>query len=202
MTLKCRKRIHVKRTCSPSLSNQRICDLAVVAGCILREPCTKIRRHTRLVSFAWQSLPVRSHLKSLHIADKRNNFHIALNPPLPCSNESVIDNGRNVSLEGSMGVRYYPRSLNLPKQCCLYHTGALLRRFGIDCELKRWQTRTVEEEYDFCSFFLHVQKWAAGEDLYSVSKWSWCGLEQRKQYQRLAPTMLETGQDINYSQHF
>ena len=39
---------------------------------------------------------LRGHLKSLHIADKRKNFHMALYPLPPSSNESVIDNGRNV----------------------------------------------------------------------------------------------------------
>ena len=39
---------------------------------------------------------LRGHLKSSHIADKRKNFHMALYPLPPSSNESVIDNGRNV----------------------------------------------------------------------------------------------------------
>ena len=39
---------------------------------------------------------IRGHLKSSHIADKRKSFHMALYPLPPSSNESVIDNGRNV----------------------------------------------------------------------------------------------------------
>ena len=39
---------------------------------------------------------LRGHLKSSHIADKRKNFHMPLYPLPPSSNESVIDNERNV----------------------------------------------------------------------------------------------------------
>ena len=40
--------------------------------------------------------PAKGHLKSSHIADKRKNFHMALYLLSSSSNESVIENGRNV----------------------------------------------------------------------------------------------------------
>ena len=46
--------------------------------------------------FCERIVPLRGHLESSHIADKRKNFHMALYPLPPSSNESVIDNGRNV----------------------------------------------------------------------------------------------------------
>ena len=48
------------------------------------------------INFAEKSVALRGHLKSSHIADKRKNFHMALYPLPPSSNESVIDNGRNI----------------------------------------------------------------------------------------------------------
>ena len=53
----------------------------------------------------------RGHLKSSHIADKRKNFHMALYPLPPDSNESLIDNGRSVD-----GYVHYPRSSPQPAQ--------------------------------------------------------------------------------------
>ena len=44
----------------------------------------------------FRKITLRGHLKSSHIADKRKNFHMALYPLPPSSNESVIDNERNV----------------------------------------------------------------------------------------------------------
>ena len=59
--------------------------------------CTCIQRKDGLDGAAQgECLLVRGHLKSSHIADKRKNFHMPLYPLPPSSNESVIDNEKNV----------------------------------------------------------------------------------------------------------
>ena len=100
-----------------------------------------------------------------------------LYPLHPSSNESVIDNGRNVwqiyfkdrlwrltkaftkrslSIEGS-GFQWNPRFfLTTCSNNVVYltHAGVLPWRFSVHFEKKtRRQSRTVEEEHDFCCFF-------------------------------------------------
>ena len=71
------------------------------------------------VSRTGNRIVVRGHLKSSHIADKRKNFHMALYPLPPSSNESVIDNGRSVWQMALHIILVLPHSL--PKQCRLSH---------------------------------------------------------------------------------
>ena len=104
--------------------------------------------------------PLRGHLKSSHIADKRKNFHMALYPLPPSSNESVIDNGRNVwqmpsftskivfddSQRRSPNARYRSKvpasnekSSFFVSTCsnnvvCLTHAGTPPWRFCVHCE--------------------------------------------------------------------
>ena len=89
-----------------------------------------------MVSFWYQAFSfVRSHLKSSHIADKRKNFHMALYPLPPSSNESVIDNESNVWQMAMHIILVLPH--NLPKQCRLSLTGTLPWRFSVHCEMSK-----------------------------------------------------------------
>ena len=72
---------------------------------------------------------LRGHLKSSHIADKRKNFHMALYPLPPSSNESVIDNGSIVWQMAMHIILVLPN--NLPKQCRRSHAGTLPWRFSV-----------------------------------------------------------------------
>ena len=106
-----------------------------------------------------RSSPIRGHLKSSHIADKRKNFHMALYPLPPSSNESVIDNGRNV---WQMAMHII---LVLPNNCSNNVVCLTQGRFpGSSASIAKWTRRlfwswTVEEKYDFYfSFFFCTLK--------------------------------------------
>ena len=96
-------------------------------------------------------LQVRGYLKSSHIADKRKNFHMALYPLPPSSNESVIDNGRSVWQMAMHIILVLPHSL--PKQCRLSHVrrGASLK---VQCPLRNEQGDMHEprRKHDFLAF--------------------------------------------------
>ena len=117
---------------------------------------------------------IRGHLKSSHIADKRKNFHMALYPLPPSSNESVIDNGRNV---WQMGVHIIlVLSHNLPKQCRLSHAGTPPWSFSVHCKMNKETISNSRRIVRFLLFFLflHAQKRAAGVDLQSQTGASAC----------------------------
>ena len=97
---------------------------------------------------------------------------MAFYPLPPSSNESVIDNGRNV---WQMGVYIIlVLSHNLPKQCRLSHAGTPPWSFSVHCKMNKETIsfRTVEEynTISTCFLFLHAQKWAAGVDLHSQTR--------------------------------
>ena len=126
---------------------------------------------------------IRGHLKSSHIADKRKNFHMALYPLPPSSNESVIDNGEiikcmadvqiyfkdrlwrltkaftkcSLSIEGT-GFQWNPHSSSQPAQTMSSVSRMQGRLPGGSASIAKRtirQSQTVEEEYmyDFYSFF-------------------------------------------------
>ena len=114
----------------------------------------------------------RGHLKSSHIADKRKNFHMALYPLPPSSNESVIDNGRNAWQmamhgrwpNGEMHGRW-PCTLSsfFPTTCSNNVVCLSQGRFPgglVSIAKGTWrQSRTVEQKYDFYfSFFFCMLK--------------------------------------------
>ena len=109
---------------------------------------------------------IRGHLKSSHIADKRKNFHMALYPLPPSSNESVIDNGRNVWQMATHIILVLPN--NLLKQCRLSLAGTLPWRFSVHCEINKETISKQWKKIRFLLFFLFLhaqqQKWVAGVD--------------------------------------
>ena len=109
---------------------------------------------------------IRGHLKSSHIADKRKNFHMALYPLPPSSNESVIDNGRSV---WQMAMHII---LVLPHNCSNNVVCLTQGRFpGCSASIAKWTKETIlilnsRRKIRFLLFFLflHAQKWVAGVD--------------------------------------
>ena len=95
---------------------------------------------------------LRGRLKSSHIADKRKNFHMALHPLPPSSNESVIDSGSNVWQMAVHMILVLPH--NLPKQCRLSHAGMLPWRFSIHCEMNKKTISNSRTKIRFLLFFL------------------------------------------------
>ena len=108
-------------------SDESCCNKGNITLCFVENVCCTDRHFYSLVSleiivpanFHLRHFPsrtklravdydVRGHLKSSHIADKRKNFHLALYPLPPSSNESVIDNESNV-WQMAMHI-IYPRS--------------------------------------------------------------------------------------------
>ena len=129
---------------------------------------------TELISKKGIKLILRGHLKSSHIADKRKNFHMALYPLPPYSNESVIDNGRSVWQMAMYIILVLPHSLL--KQCRLSHVaGTLPWSLAGQRPLQNEQGDLLEpreEKQDFFLLFLHAQKRAAGVDLQCPANWS------------------------------
>ena len=121
VTLQYWKRNHVKRTFASRLSTQRMCDAAVFSACFFRETCTENQMAHAIGQLCLAIRALKSHLKSSHIAEKRNNLNMALKNPLPCLNETVIDNWRYSIVRG---IDWCP--IISPKQCLLCHTGTLL----------------------------------------------------------------------------
>ena len=104
---------------------------------------------------------IRGHLKSSHIADKRKNFHMALYPLPPSSNESVIDNGRSVWQMALHIILVLPHSL--PKQCRLSH---VRRDASLKVQRPLWNEQgDMLEPRRKTRLFVHAQKWATGVDL-------------------------------------
>ena len=105
---------------------------------------------------------LRGRLKSSHIADKRKNFHMALHPLPPSSNESVIDNGSNVWQMAVHMILVLPH--NLPKQCRLSHAGDA--SLEVQHPLRNEQEDNLEQSNKnmISTFFPfpHGQKQAAG----------------------------------------
>ena len=129
-----------------------------------------LRRH--LIFFSANVVTtLRGHLKCSHIADKRKNFHMALYPLPPSSNESVIDNGSIVWQMAMHIILILPN--NLSKQCRRSHAGTLPWRFSVHAliaKMNKGKISNSRKRYDFyfnLFLFLHVQKRVAmaGVDL-------------------------------------
>ena len=86
---------------------------------------------------------------------------MALYPLPPSSNESVIDNGRNVWQMAMHIILVLPN--NLLKQCRLSLTLTLPWRFSVHCEMNNLEQ---SKKIRFLPFFLflHAQKWVASVD--------------------------------------
>ena len=97
---------------------------------------------------------------------------MALYPLPPSSNESVMDNGRNVWQTGVYIILVL--SHDLPKQCRLSHAGTPPWSFSVHCKMNKEtiSLRTVEEynTISTCFLFLHAKKRAAGVDLHSQTR--------------------------------
>ena len=99
---------------------------------------------------------------------------MALYPLPPSSNESVIDNGRNV-WQMAMPI-ILVLSHNLSKQCLLSHAGMLPWRFSVHCEMNMETILHSRRTIRFLLFFLSfsARSKADGRCRSTVLNWSEC----------------------------